>query len=146
MDSELVELDHHKALTGDNLTDYVNIKLFPYLKKFKADAESADTTEYKIGEIFRELKNRIQSDYNLRVVKNRIDELRFRTHAEKQEMSYLLEDEIKNMGNAGRKGGEHYTPPPLIKTIVKVVAPEIGTIIYDGAVGSVGVLCEVFDY
>ena len=37
-------------------------------------------------------------------------------------------------------------PPPFIKTIVKVVAPEIGTIIYDGAVGSAGVLCEVFDY
>jgi type I restriction enzyme M protein len=29
------------------------------------------------------------------------------------------------MGNAGRNGGEYYTPRPLIKTIIKVVAPEI---------------------
>lgn len=45
--------------------------------------ESADTIEYKIGEIFSELKNRIQSGYNLREVLNMIDELRFRTHTEK---------------------------------------------------------------
>ncbi len=140
------KLDHHKALTGDDLTDFVNIKLFPYLKKFKTDAESADTIEYKIGEIFSELKNRVQSGYNLREVINRIDELRFRTHAEKHEMSHLYEDKIKNMGNAGRNGGEYYTPRPLITTIVKVVAPKIGETIYDGACGSAGFLCEAFDY
>jgi len=140
------KLDHHKALTGDDLADFVNIQLFPYLKNFKADAESADTIEYKIGEIFSELKNRIQSGYNLREVINRIDELRFRTHAEKHEMSHLYEDKIKNMGNAGRNGGEYYTPRPLIKTIVKVVAPEIGNKIYDGAVGSAGFLVESFEY
>lgn len=64
------KLDHHKALTGDDLADFVNIKLFPYLKKFKTDAKSADNIEYKIGEIFSELKNRIQSGYNLREVIN----------------------------------------------------------------------------
>ena len=138
--------DHHNAKTGDDLTDFVNIELFPYLKKFKVDAESADTIEYKIGEIFSELKNRVQSGYNLREVIDRVDELRFRTHAEKHEMSHLYEDKIKNMGNAGRNGGEYYTPRPLIKTIIKVVAPQIGEKIYDGAVGSAGFLCEAFEY
>jgi len=136
----------HNALTGDDLVDFVNGKLFPYLKKIKNDAEHADTIEYKIGEIFSELKNRIQSGYNLREVVNLIDELRFRTHKEKHEMSHLYEAKIKNMGNAGRNGGEYYTPRPLIKTIVKVVAPEIGNKIYDGAVGSAGFLVEAFEY
>ena len=136
----------HNALTGDDLIDFVNNKLFPYLKKFRTDADSADTIEYKIGEIFSELKNRVQSGYNLREVINRIDELRFRTHAEKHEMSHLYESKIQNMGNAGRNGGEYYTPRPLIKTIVKVVDPKIGDTIYDGAVGSAGFLCEAFDY
>jgi type I restriction enzyme M protein len=143
--TERVEVDHN-ALTGDDLLDFVNGKLFPYLKKFKLSAENADTIEYKVGEIFSELKNRIQSGYNLREVINRIDELRFRTHAEKHEMSHLYEDKIKNMGNAGRNGGEYYTPRPLITTIVKVVDPKIGDKIYDGAVGSAGFLCEAFDY
>jgi len=140
------KLDHQIALTGDDLADFVNLKLFPYLKKFKTDATSADTIEYKIGEIFSELKNRIQSGYNLREVLNLIDELRFRTHSEKHEMSHLYEGKIKNMGNAGRNGGEYYTPRPLIKTIVKVVSPQIGNKIYDGAVGSAGFLAESFEY
>ncbi|WP_373497220.1 N-6 DNA methylase [Aquiflexum sp.] len=138
-------LDHHKALTGDDLTDFVNNQLFPYLKKFKQSAESADTIEYKIGEIFSELKNRIQSGYNLREVINRIDELRFRTHAEKHEMSHLYEAKIQNMGNAGRNGGEYYTPRPLIRTIIQVVNPQIGQTVYDGAGGSMGFLCESFN-
>ncbi len=61
------KLDRHKALSGDDLLDFVNGKLSPYFKKFKASAESADTIEYKIGEIFSELKNRIQSGHNLRL-------------------------------------------------------------------------------
>ena len=83
--------------------------------------------------------------YLSRVI-NLIDQLRFRSHAEKHEMSHLYEDKIKNMGNAGRNGGEYYTPRPLIKTIVKVVAPKIGDRIYDGAAGSAGFLVEAFDY
>jgi len=136
----------HNAMTGDDLVDFVNGELFPYLKKFKEKASSADTIEYKIGEIFSELKNRIQSGYNLREVINLIDELRFRTKAEKHEMSHLYESKIKNMGNAGRNGGEYYTPRPLIRTIVKVVAPKIGETVYDGAVGSAGFLVEAFQY
>ncbi len=136
----------HNAMTGDDLVDFVNGELFPYLKKFKTNAESADTIEYKIGEIFSELKNRIQSGYNLREVVNLIDELRFRTHAEKHEMSHLYEGKIKNMGNAGRNGGEYYTPRPLIRTIVKVVNPKIGDTIYDGAAGSAGFLVEAFNH
>ena len=136
----------HNALSGDDLCNFVDRKLFPYFKKFKADAASADSIEYKIGEIFSELKNKIQSGYNLREVLNLIDELRFRTHKEKHEMSHLYESKIKNMGNAGRNGGEYYTPRPLIKTIVKVVAPKIGNSIYDGAAGSAGFLCEAFEY
>ncbi len=138
------KLDFHKALKGDDLKDFVDHKLFPYLKKFKA--EKADTIEYKIGEIFSELKNRLQSGYNLREVINLIDELRFRSHAEKHEMSHLYEGKIQNMGNAGRNGGEYYTPRPLIRTIVKVVAPSIGNTVYDGAVGSAGFLCEAFEF
>ena len=140
------KLDHHKALMGDDLTDFVNQNLFPYFKKFKLNADSSDTIEYKIGEIFSELKNRIQSGYNLREVIELIDQLRFGSHAEKHEMSHLYETKIKNMGNAGRNGGEYYTPRPLIKTIVKVVEPTIGNRIYDGAVGSAGFLCEAFEY
>jgi type I restriction enzyme M protein len=140
------KLDYNTALTGDDLKDFVDHQLFPYLKSFKLSADSADTLEYKIGEIFHELKNKLQSGYSLREVINKVDELRFRSNEEKHEMSSLYEDKIKNMGNAGRNGGEYYTPRPLIKTIVKVVNPKIGHKVYDGAVGSAGFLCEAYEY
>jgi len=50
------------------------------------------------------------------------------------------------MGNAGRNGGEYYTPRPLIRAMVRVVKPKIGEKIYDGACGSAGFLCESFDF
>jgi len=138
------KLDHNKALDGDDLKDFINNKLFPYLKKFRA--EDPNTIEYKIGEIFHELKNKISSGYKLREILNIVDGMHFRLYEEKHELSHLYEAKIKNMGNAGRNGGEYYTPRPLIKTIVKVVAPEIGETIYDGACGSAGFLVESFNY
>ena len=140
------KIDHNSALTGDDLKDFVNRELFPYLAKFKSTASGPDTLEYKIGEIFSEINNKLQSGYNLREVLELVDELKFQTSADIHEMSHLYEDKIKNMGNAGRNGGEYYTPRPLIKAIIEVVAPKIGQTIYDGAAGSAGFLCESFAY
>lgn len=140
------KIDHNSALTGDDLKDFVNRELFPYLAKFKSTASGPDTLEYKIGEIFSEINNKLQSGYNLREVLELVDELKFQTSADIYEMSHLYEDKIKNMGNAGRNGGEYYTPRPLIKAIIQVVAPKIGQTIYDGAAGSAGFLCESFAY
>jgi type I restriction enzyme M protein len=50
------------------------------------------------------------------------------------------------MGNAGRNGGEYYTPRPLIRAMIKVLDPKIGERIYDPACGSAGFLCESFEY
>ena len=140
------KLDHHAALSGDDLRDFVDQKLFPYLKKFKDRASGPNTVEYKIGEIFGELKNKITSGYNLREIIDHVDGLRFRSQAEKHELSALYEEKIKRMGNAGRNGGEYYTPRPLIRAMVAVVDPQIGETVYDGACGSGGFLCEAFDY
>jgi type I restriction enzyme M protein len=140
------KLDHNKALTGDDLRDFASQKLFPYLHGFKQRASGPNTIEYKIGEIFGEIKNKIQSGYNMREIIDHIDGLHFRSQAEKHELSHLYEAKIRNMGNAGRNGGEYYTPRPLIRAMVQVVQPKIGERIYDGAVGSAGFLCESFEY
>jgi type I restriction enzyme M protein len=140
------KLDHNVAKTGDDLRDFVYLKLFPYLAGFKSRASGPNTIEYKIGEIFSELKPKIADGYNLRDIIDHIDELRFRSQAEKHELSQLYEDKIARMGNAGRNGGEYYTPRPLIRAMIQVVKPEVGKRIYDGACGSAGFLCEAFDY
>jgi type I restriction enzyme M protein len=140
------KLDYNGAMTGDDLRDFVNDKLFPYLHGFRERANGPNTIEYKIGEIFGEIKNKIQSGYNMREIIDQVDALRFRSQAEKHELSHLYEAKIRNMGNAGRNGGEYYTPRPLIRAMVRVTDPQIGETIYDGAAGSAGFLCEAYDY
>ena len=51
-----------------------------------------------------------------------VDNLQFKSSDEKHELSALYEERIKKMGNAGRNGGEYYTPRSLIKTIVKIIS------------------------
>ncbi len=138
--------DHNKAMTGDDLINYVDRELFPYLQGFRQRAENSDTIEYKIGEIFSEIKNKFASGYSLRDALDLIDQLSFKTQEHKHELSELYEAKIKNMGNAGRNGGEYYTPRPLIRAMIQVVQPKIGQTIYDGAVGSAGFLCEAYDF
>ena len=134
------------ALTGDDLLEFVNEKLMPYLETFKTGVENSNTLEYKIGEVFSEITNKLQSGYTLRDVINQLDTLRFLSIEEKHEMSHLYEEKIKNMGNAGKSGGEYYTPRPLIQAIVEKVNPKIGETVYDPAVGSAGFLVEAFKH
>ncbi len=140
------KLNYDIALTGDDLLEFVNKDLFPHLAGFKQSAENPRSIDYKIGEIFSELRNKLQSGFSLRDVINKVNDLKFLSNKEKLELSSLYEDKIKNMGNAGRNGGEYYTPRPLIKSIVKVINPQIGEKVYDGAVGSAGFLCEAFNW
>jgi type I restriction enzyme M protein len=141
------KLDIHRAMTGPDLVRFVDQKLFPYLAGFKQkNSDNPQTIEYKIGEIFSELKNKIQSGYNLREILEYADELPFRSQKDKHELSHLYETKIKNMGNAGRNGGQYYTPRPLIRAMIAVLRPKIGERVYDGAVGSAGFLCEAFEF
>ena len=72
------EYDRNRALVGDDLIEFVNARLFPYLQRFKERFE-ADTIEFKVGIIFTEIRNKISSGYNLRDIIEHVDELRFQT-------------------------------------------------------------------
>ena len=137
--------DRKAAMVGDDLIDFVNQCLFPFLRGFTGRYEH-DTIEYKVGVIYTNIVNKISSGYNLRDVIERVDELQFQTSDNRHEMTQIYEDRLRQMGNAGRNGGEYYTPRPLIRTIVKSVNPQIGETVYDGACGSAGFLCEAYSY
>ena len=140
------EVDHDAQMVGPDLIEFVEDDLFPYLERFTERASGPDTIEYKVGQIFREIKNRFNSGYSLRDALDLIDELQFRSQDQKHELSHLYEAKIRKMGNAGRNGGEYYTPRPLIRAMIQVINPRIGETIYDPACGSAGFLCESHDY
>jgi len=141
------KLDIQKARTGDDLRDYVNNVLFPYLKSFRISAQNdPQSFGYKIGAIFEYLDNKIASAHTLREVLDIIDSLNFQSETELFELSEVYERLLQNMGDAGGYAGEFYTPRALIRTIVKVIDPQAGQTIYDAAAGSCGFLIEAFEH
>jgi type I restriction enzyme M protein len=142
-------LDLTRAKTGDDLTDYVNNQLFPYLKSFASSAATiADPKSftYKIGAIFQYLDNKIASGHTLREVLDIIDSLNFQSGDEMFELSLVYEGLLQNMGDAGGYAGEFYTPRPVVRTMIKVIDPKPLEKVYDAAAGSCGFLVEAFEY
>ena len=140
------EVDHDKKLLGDDLIDFVNQELFPYLKSLRDSSDDQLSMRYKVGEIFGDITNRVRDGYNLREIIEIVDELSFRSADEQHEMSELYEGHIQQMGNAGRNGGEYYTPRSLIRAMIAVLDPKVGETIYDPACGSGGFLVEAYKY
>ena len=140
------DVDHDRKLLGDDLINFVNQELFPYLKSLRDISDDQLSMQYKVGEIFGDITNRIRDGYNLREIIEIVDQLKFRSLDEQHEMSELYEGHIQQMGNAGRNGGEYYTPRSLIRAMIAVLDPKIGETIYDPACGSGGFLVESYKY
>ena len=120
------------------------MELVPYLRSFKGRAESPDSIEYKIGEIFSEIGNKFQSGYSYAMPSNSSTPSNF-VPSNKHELSALYEEKIKRMGNAAQRGRILH-PTPLIRAMVKVTNPRIGERVGDPACGSAGFLCEAYDH
>ena len=146
----ILKVDGKKDLinskSGDDLLDFVNKELFPYLKGFKSITENPKSIKYKIGAIFEFLDNRIANGHTLREVLDIIDEMDFHNQSDLFQLSLIYEKLLKDMGSDGGNSGEFYTPRPLIKVITDVVNPTIGQSIYDPAVGSCGFLIEAYNH
>lgn len=140
------KLDHTKALVWDDLKDFVNTQLFPYLKSFRNGESNYHSMKYKIGEMFYFLENRIENWNTIREVIDIIDEMNFQSQSDLFELSKIYEDLLQGMGNDGGNSGEYYTPRAVIKAMVECLDPKIWETIYDGATGSCGFLIEAYQY
>ncbi len=142
---ETGKLDIRNAITSDDLTDYVNQNLFPYLKSFNDNIQDVKSMRYVVGNIFGYIRNNIVNGSTLREVLNVIDTLNFQSNDDMFELSLIYETLLKNMGGSS-DAGEFYTPRAVIKTMIESVNPTVGQTIYDGAVGSGGFLIQAYDH
>ncbi|MBS9783795.1 N-6 DNA methylase [Candidatus Gracilibacteria bacterium] len=135
-----------KTPSGDDIKDFVNNELFPYLQSFRSDVTDYHSMKFKIGEIFHFIDNRIESGHTLKEIVEIIDSLNFQKQEDLFELSKVYEDLLQGMGNDGGNSGEFYTPRCIIKIMVEILEPQIGQTIYDPASGSCGFLIEAFEY
>lgn len=140
------KIDYQVAKSWEDLRDFVNKELFPYLKSFKNATQDINNMKYKIGEIFGYMENKIESWHTLREVLDIIDEMNFQKQDNLFELSKVYEDLLQWMWNDWWNSGEFYTPRVIIKAIVDYVAPHIWETVYDWAVGSGGFLIEAYQY
>jgi len=138
--------DINNSMSGDDLKDFVNNDLFPYLKSFRDPSQDYHSMKYKIGEIFYFLDNKIESGHTLREILDIVDILSFQSKTDLFELSKVYEDLLQGMGSDGGNSGEYYTPRAVVKAMVKCLDPQIGQTIYDGATGSGWFLIEAFEH
>ena len=133
-------------ISWDDLKDFVNKKLFPYLKAFRSTDEDYHSIKYKIGEIFHFIDNRIESGHTLREILDIIDDLNFQKQEDLFELSAVYEDLLQGMWNDWGNSGEFYTPRSVIKIMVDTIDPKIWETVYDPATWSCGFLIEAFNH
>ena len=138
--------DFDVALKGDDLIQFVQHSLFPGLRRLKEVAKGTDSIQYRIGAIFEQLNCRFSDGYLLREVIQLMQPLKFQMEADRHEMSVAYESRLGEMGNAGRDGGQYYTPRPLIRVMIRLLDPKVGEKFDDGACGSAGFICEAYNY
>lgn len=136
--------DEDRGRTGDELLDFVNSELFPYLRGLVGSEEN-DQRDV-IAAIFRETYNRMLSGYLLRDVVNLVNRINFNVSDDIHTLSHLYESMLREMRDAAGTNGEFYTPRPVVRFMVERVAPQIGETVYDPAAGTCGFLVEAYEY
>lgn len=139
-------IDTINNMSWDDLKEFVNKQLFPYLKSFRHPDADFNTMAYKIGEIFYFLENRIESGHTLREILDIVDGLNFQSSEDLFELSKVYEDLLQGMGNDGWNSGEFYTPRAVIISMVQCLDPQVWQTIYDGAVWSWWFLIEAYNH
>ncbi|MEO1340017.1 MAG: N-6 DNA methylase, partial [Cyanobacteria bacterium J06635_13] len=146
----------NENFTGDRLKNFVNndeadlpdgtkgLGLLVYLRnlKSKTGRDRADV----ISKVFKDVNNRMISGTLLFDVLSKINEIQFNKSEEVNILSLLYESMLKEMRDAAGDSGEFYTPRPVIRFMVEIIAPKLGETILDPACGTGGFLVEAYEY
>lgn len=133
-----------EGMTGDELLEFVNNKLFKHLKNLSFK-QGDDPRGFIVKEVFEDTYNYMKSGTLIRQVVNKINEIDFNKKDDRHHFNEIYEHLLKELQGAGN-AGEFYTPRPLTKFIVEMVAPELGETILDPACGTGGFLVNALEY
>jgi len=136
-----------EGITGDELQDFVDNKLFKQLKDIQL--VPSENVRYKraliIREVFEGNNNYMKSGTNIRKVLNKLNEINFNTSKDKHAFGELYETILKELQSAG-KSGEFYTPRAITEFITEMINPQLGEKILDPACGTGGYLTSAIEH
>jgi type I restriction enzyme M protein len=135
--------DPTARLTGDELRDFVNNDLLPYLARLSDGAGGLRTI---VGNIFQGTDNRIRSGYILREVVDKLSTINFNASDDIHTVSLFYETMLRELRDAAGSAGEFYTPRPVVRFIVDRLAPRLGERVLDPACGTAGFLAETYEH
>lgn len=132
------------SLTGEELLNFVNTKLFPTLKNLPI---TPDTTPRQaiVKDIFEDANNYMKDGVQLGKVIQAIDELNLDSYENIHAFGEIYETILKGLQSAGN-AGEFYTPRAVTDFIVKMIDPILGETVADFACGTGGFLTSTLKH
>jgi type I restriction enzyme M protein len=132
-----------EGITGDDLFAFIDKELFPALKNLETNKNQPSGAIVK--SVFTDTYNYMKNGTLIRQVVNKIGEINFNKQADRHQFGDLYEKLLKDLQSAGN-AGEFYTPRPLTKFVVDMVAPKLGETVLDPACGTGGFLVNVLEH
>ena len=134
-----------EGMTGDELSDFINLQLFPTLKeKLKIQGETGQRA-LVVRNIFEDAYNYMKSGTLIRQVINKICEINFNNTEDRHTFGSIYEQILKDLQSAGN-AGEFYTPRAVTQFIVNRVDPQLKESVLDPACGTGGFLACTIDH
>ncbi|GAK56312.1 site-specific DNA-methyltransferase (Adenine-specific) [Candidatus Vecturithrix granuli] len=134
-----------EGITGDELSDFVNLQLFPTLKEKLSVHGRQGQRALVIRTVFEDAYNYMKSGTLMRQVINKICEIDFNNLKDRHAFGSIYEKILRDLQNAGN-AGEFYTPRAVTQFIVNRVAPQLEEIVLDPACGTGGFLTAAIDH
>jgi len=129
---------NEEGMTGDELLDFINNKLFKKLKELSVNAQD-DPQGWIVKSVFEDSYNYMKSGTLIRQVINKINAIDFNNQTDRHLFNDLYEKILKDLQSAGN-AGEYYTPRAVTQFMVDIVNPQLGEKVLDPACGTGGFL------
>ncbi len=133
-----------EGITGDELLDFVNNKLFPEFKNLEYTINDNEAG-FIVRSVFEDSFNYMKNGTLIRQVINKINDIDFNRKADRDQFGSIYEELLRSLQSAGN-AGEFYTPRALTEFIVEMVNPRLGEHVYDPACGTGGFLTSVIEH
>ncbi len=129
---------NEEGITGDELLDFTNNKLFKTLKELELNPGD-DPRRLLVREVFIDSYNYMKSGTLIRQVANKINQIDFNDIEERHLLNEIYEQILRDLQSAGN-AGEYYTPRAVTQFMSDMVSPQLGEVLLDPACGTGGFL------